>query len=269
LKAIQRRTLLKQIGVLAGLLKSSDAVAHPFVVHRLRRVSQSELLDAIELHQLWLQADSRGRRAAFPNCDLSGLDFLSDQPDIVNLRGSDFTEADLSGITANQVSFHLASLQHARLSQSNLKLPIFSGATLRRAKCEHALWGWSSASTYAPPPPIDGWKPAATFLSADLSFTTFDGARVLGFFSDVRFNNASLKNTDLSHSEFTGVPTFCDNSFAGSSLEQTKFRHARIEASHFRFAYLIAADFSFARIGSKCTWPTDYEHTKPIGCSPS
>jgi uncharacterized protein YjbI with pentapeptide repeats len=81
-------------------LKSGTAIACRFVGRRLRSVNQSELLDAIELHHLWLQADSRAGRAAFAECDLSGLDFLSGQREMVNLRGSDFTEGDLSGIVA-------------------------------------------------------------------------------------------------------------------------------------------------------------------------
>ena len=224
-----------------------------------RRIRQSELEDAIALHSFWLEGDGRGDRAVFSNCDLSGLDFLSGHKAIINLRGSDFTEADLTAITGDQVSFHLASLQGTRLSGSALKLPIFCGATLRRALCNNVVWGRPSTSSYQPLSKIDGWSPRATFINTDLNATNFDESSVLGYFSGTRFSDASLRDTDLSHSDFAGRMTFCENSFAGSKLTRTKFLYASLDATSFRFAHLNGPDFSFADIGSKCTWPAGHE----------
>jgi uncharacterized protein YjbI with pentapeptide repeats len=257
MRTLARRGFLQQLGGFAGLAPRASGLCSPALPkgHK-RRISQSELENAAMQHLAWLNDDSRGARAVFSDCDLSGLDFLSHEPEIIDLRGSDFTAADLSGATANQISFHRASLQSTRLSWSRLKLPIFCDATLRRAVCNDAVWGWPSPSTSIPPPSIDGWSPRATFINTDLTFSNFDNARVMGYFSGVRFSSASLRNTDLSHSDFAGVKYACENSFAGSDLIQTKFHHASVEGTNFRFSTLTDTDFSFARIGTNCTWPT-------------
>jgi uncharacterized protein YjbI with pentapeptide repeats len=259
MKTLARRGFLQQLGGFVGLVPSASGIYGPVVPkgHK-RRISQRDLEDAAVQHAVWLSDDSRGARAVFSDCDLSGLDFLSHEPGIIDLRGSDFTAADLSGTTANQISFHRASLQSARLSWSRLKLPIFCNASLRRAVCNNVAWGWPSPSISIPPPSIDGWSPRASFINTDLSFSDFNDARVMGYFSGTRFSSASLRNTDLSHSDFAGVKYVCENSFAGSDLVQTKFLHALIEDTNFRFSNLNDPDFSFARIGTGCTWPTSY-----------
>jgi uncharacterized protein YjbI with pentapeptide repeats len=253
---VARRGFIQLLGGFAGTLPGNTGVCSPLVPRQhKRRISQRELEDAIERHAHWLEDDHRGARAAFGNCDLSGRDFLSGRTEIVDLRGSDFTEADLSAITGNQVSFHRASLQSARLSGSHLKLPIFCGATLRKALCKNVVWGWPSPSSFQPPSKIDGWDPKATFINTDLSITDFNDARVIGFFSGTRFSGSSLRGADLSHSQFAGARTFCETSFAGSDLTQARFNHASVNATYFRSAILKETDFSFATIGSKCTWP--------------
>lgn len=237
MKTLARRGFLRQLGGFVGLVPCASGICSPTVStgHR-RRVGQSELEAAIALHASWLEDDSLGARAVFSDCDLSGLDFLSCSPQIIDLRGSDFTAADLSGTTANQISFHRASLQSARLSSSQLKLPIFCGATLRRTLCNDVVWGWPSPLTMVPPSLIDGWSPRATFMETDLSFSNFGNARVMGFFSGTRFSSSSLENADLSYSDFAGIKYVCENSFAKSALNRTIFKHASIEGTNFRFA---------------------------------
>jgi hypothetical protein len=153
MKTLARRRFLQQLCGFVGLAPSTGGICSPAVLKRhKRRISQRELEDAAVQHAAWLNDASRGARAVFSDCDLSGLDLLSHEPEIIDLRGSDFTAADLSGASANQISFHRASLQSARLSWSQLKLPIFCGATLRRALCNDVVWGWPSPFVLTPPP---------------------------------------------------------------------------------------------------------------------
>ena len=216
MKMFARRSFLQQVSSFVSILPSTSCVCSPLVSKQhKRRVSQHELEDAVAMHASWLDDDSQGSRAVFSNCDLSGLDFLSNRADIIDLRGSDFTDADLSAITGNQVSFHRASLQDARLSGSHLRLPIFCGATLRRAWCNDVVWGWPSRLSPQPPSKVDRGYPRATFINTDLSSTNFDGSRVLGYFSGTRFTDVALRGTDLSHSDFAGREVFCENSFSG------------------------------------------------------
>ena len=251
MKMLGRRGFLQRLGGMAAAIPSTVGICSPAVAsqHR-RRITQSELEAALDLHSYWIEGDSRGMRAIFNNCDLSGRDFFSDRMEVIHLRGSDFTDADLSGITGNEVSFNWSSLQSAQLSWSHLKLPSFCSATLRRARCDSVLWGWPSETSFQIPARIDGWLPQATFINTDLSFTSFDEARVMGFFSETRFTNASLRDTDLSYSHIA-----FDTFFSGSELLRTKFHRASMNAAHFRFAHLTEVDFSFADVGSKCTWP--------------
>ncbi|MGE9010686.1 pentapeptide repeat-containing protein [Leptospira interrogans] len=260
MKTLARRGFLQQLGGFVGLAPGASGLCSPAVPKSpKRRISQRDLETAAVQHAAWLNDDSRGARAVFSDCDLSGLDFLSYEPEIIDLRGSDFTAADLTETTANQISFHRSSLQRARLSWSQLKLPIFCGATLRRALCNDVVWGWPSPLVLVPPPSTDGWLPRATFINTDLSFSNFDNARVMGYFSGTRFGSSSLLDTDLSHSDFTGIKYVCENSFSASKLTRTRFKHASIESTNFRSARLCEVDFLLAAIGSSCTWPNDYE----------
>ncbi|MHC2367424.1 uncharacterized protein YjbI with pentapeptide repeats [Bradyrhizobium diazoefficiens] len=245
-----RRTVL----AVACLLGARPGIASPVVArHHKPRVTQSGLASAIDQHFQWLTNGTEGARAVFANCDLSGLDFLCDQPGIVDLRGADFTDADLSGIRGNELSFHHASLQGARMTSSLLSAPVFSGATLRRALCDQVVWGWPAArqtgDAFA-----DDFSPAATFINTDLDLADFKQARVRGYFCGVQFTHASLVDTDLSCSRFDGHAVYCPNSFAGSHLIRTKFGNTTVNATRFRFA-INCADFSRAAIGADCTWP--------------
>jgi uncharacterized protein YjbI with pentapeptide repeats len=198
MKTVARRGFIQLLGALASTVPGTTGVCSPLVPKQhKRRISQRELEDAIERHAHWLEDDQCGARATFSNCDLSGRDFLSGRTEIVDLRGSDFTEADLSAITGNQISFHRASLQSARLSESYLKLPIFCGATLRKALCNNVVWGWPSPSSFQPPSKIDGWDPKATFINTVLTITDFNDARVMGFFSGTRFTGSSLRGASV------------------------------------------------------------------------
>jgi len=236
------------------LLGAKPAIANPIVSrHHKLRITQSGLAGAIDLHVRWIRDDAEGARAVFANCDLSGLDFLSDNPNIVDLRGADFTNADLSGISGNELSFQHASLQGARMTSSFLSAPIFSGATMRRALCNEVVWGWPAARQTRDIS-ADDFSPAATFVNTDLDLSDFMGARVRGYFCGVQFTHASLVDADLSCSRFDGHTLYCPNSFAGSHLIRTKFRDAIINATRFRFAS-VCADFSNAAVGADCTWP--------------
>ncbi|RXH24114.1 hypothetical protein XH99_28925 [Bradyrhizobium nanningense] len=245
-----RRTVLAA----ACLLGAGPGIASPVVArHRKLRVTQSGLAEAIDLHFRWLTNETEGARAVLANCDLSGLDFLSDQPGTVDLRGADFTGADLSGIRGNELSFHHASLQGARMTSSFLSAPVFSGATLRRALCNHVVWGWPAARQTGDVS-ADDFSPTATFINTDLDLADFKQARVRGNFCGAQFTHASLVDADLSCSRFDGDAIYCPNSFAGSRLIRTKFGNTTVNATRFRFAF-DRADFSGATIGPDCTWP--------------
>lgn len=242
--SIGRRRVLG--GAIVATIASTSAIA-PFVrSSNPRRVSQSELLAAMERHSLWLDGRPEGQRAVFSDCDLSRLDFNSGESRSVDLSGSDFTAANLTGITGGEVNFHRASLQYCDLSGSELRSPVFSGATLRKAICVGVDWGWPS-SRCADPCGGDQHD-MASFMNTYLGYTNFAKARVRGFFWDSTFHDASLDSADFSWSHFAGKQHLVETSFSGASLRHTVFRHTKIDAARFKRAHLCATDFSFADI---------------------
>jgi uncharacterized protein YjbI with pentapeptide repeats len=84
----------------------------PSPVHN-KRVSQSELDEAIWLHAMWLANINDGQRCMFNGRDLSGLRFGSQGGPPVDLNGADFAQADLSGTEADDILLHHCSFNGA------------------------------------------------------------------------------------------------------------------------------------------------------------
>jgi uncharacterized protein YjbI with pentapeptide repeats len=217
----------------------------PAVHRRGRPISQTALNDALANHRRWQEDASCGKRADFAGRDLSGLDFGIDNPEQVQFRGADFTQADLSGIRGNDVNFYHASLQHANLSYSHLKAPVFRGAILYQADCKDVVWGWPARDTPLCPGKVAA-SDQAVFMSTCLHGVKFDRARVRGYFNDCSLSAASLVSADFSQSEFSGNDSY--NRFAGAQLVKTKFRLASIVSARFDKATIESADFLGARL---------------------
>jgi uncharacterized protein YjbI with pentapeptide repeats len=229
----RRRLLAAAFGTLA-------AMPNPVVSHGRRRVMQDELDEAITLHRLWLEDRTRGRRANFASCDLSGLDFGFSVQDQVVLRNADFTGADLNGIGGNDVNFHHASLQYANLAGSQLKAPVFSNAVLNGADCRNVVWGWPSSGTALIAGQVQPSEDAV-FMNASLGEAVFNHGRIRGYFYDCSLTAASLVMTDLSQSQFAG-PSGA-NRFGRARLIETSFRYTQISTAVFKKAVIAGADF--------------------------
>ncbi len=186
-------------------------------MERFRRITQSQLEEAIERHSLWLQGNIRGSRAVFTRCDLSGLSLRQVGSRQINLTGADFSEADLSGIVGDDVNFHLAALLNTRLSWSILNAPVFSGAALRGARCDHVIWGWGHASDGSSQLGLKYPDLIAVFINTYLAYGTFDHSRIRGYFSGTTLHDSSMSLADFSYSDFAGVRAICETSFAGAS----------------------------------------------------
>jgi uncharacterized protein YjbI with pentapeptide repeats len=241
---LARRTLLLG-GAFCSIAPASNS-APQVLQKKRRRISQGELDEAMEAHEAWLTDGNQGRRAVFTEADLSGLDFRSDQDALLDLRGADFTNADLTGIRANLVSFSYASLHSARLSWSRLKRPSFISATLRYATCDNVTWGWDDRMT-----PDHSWADkgdGAAFLHADAARSNFERSKIRGFFVDTRFTCANLCEADLSYSMFVGGSGE-SNSFFETNLSRTIFRSTIIRAARFSTQICDGADFTDALIG--------------------
>ncbi|MEH2566746.1 pentapeptide repeat-containing protein [Bradyrhizobium sp. AZCC 2289] len=237
----------------AAAAASVDALAMPNILKaRHRRISQSELTAAIEQHAVWLEDGNRGKRAVFSDCDLTGLTFHNSSDAFVNLRGSDFTGADLTGVIARDISFLWASLQNARLSWSRLEKLTFSHANLRCAECDNVLWGWDATSLANPghANPCDG----SSFQYTYGGKANFARAAIRGFFHEAHFAGCNFADARLSYSEFCGTG-FSASTFYEADLTRTKFNFAKLSHVRFRHANCTYTDFTNAEIGYHVTFP--------------
>ena len=247
--ALTRRRAIERLGGGASaLLLAAPGIS----TARRRRISQPELADAIERHARWLDDRSSGRRAVFSECDLTGLAFAGAAGLTVNLRGSDFTDADMTGVTGDDVSFLWSSLQNARLSWSRLACVTFSHADLRGAECDNVTWGWDRMSEAHPCRAAP--ETASGLQSTHAGTANFVGAKIRGFFHDTSFVGSDLTNADLSYSEFCGTG-FSENTFFRANLTNAKFRCAKM--SHTRMSQAICnnVDFTDMEIGYRVTLP--------------
>lgn len=252
--SVSRRNVVTFLS--GAVAASTNSLATPNVARaHARRVSQGELDGAIARHALWFEDSARGGRAVFSNCDLSGLDLGSAHDTLVNLRGSDFTGSDLTGITGDNLSFLRASLHGARLAWSYLKRPSFSYASLRDAKCDNAVWGWDARSASSPAHATD--DEGAVFLHADAGRANFTRATIRGYFVETTFVSATLVAADLSYSRFCG-PEFSATSFFRADLTEARFRSAELRNIHFRRAICDGIDFTDVAIGPRVRLPANH-----------
>ena len=236
-------------------MASVGAIYSPTVASaRLRRVSQGELDAAIENHAIWLDDSSRGARAVFSNCDLTGLDLHCAKGALINLRGSDFTGADLTGVTGNLVSFRHASLHYARLSRSQFAEPAFIDASLRGAICDNVVWGWNLRQSAGPSDAEP--EPGAVMFNCNACKADFRQARIRGYFLGTNFVASSLVDADFSYSRFMGTHLH-ETSFFRADLARARFDHAEIAYARFSQATLAGTDFRHARIGPRVQLPKE------------
>jgi uncharacterized protein YjbI with pentapeptide repeats len=252
-----RRNFLANLTMAASL----PEICSPGVAaSRGRRVSQDELDEAVANHAIWLEDCRRGARAEFPRRDLSGLKLRTRHGGLVNLRGSDFTGADLTGVTGKEVSFAHASLHGADLSCSRFEAPHWSHASLRAAVCDDVVWGWDPASSRSPARPQPG--AGAFFHHTDAGGrASFAGAVLRGMFWEASFTEANLTEADFSYSLFPGSYN-SQTSFFAADLTRAKFNFAEIAAARFSKGILTDADFGNVDIGYWAKLPdTVVNHT--------
>ena len=81
----------------------------------MKNISQEELKEILQKHEMWLKGEKYGERAELWNADLRGLD-LSD----ANLSGADLRKSDLSNADLSNADLRYANLNNANLWGANL-----------------------------------------------------------------------------------------------------------------------------------------------------
>ena len=199
------------------------------------RVSQEELDAAILLHSIWLSDITSGRRCMFGARDLSGLRFAGGRSPI-DLSGADFSQADLSATEADNILLQYSNLNGAKLDNCRWRRPVFAHADMSRISARVAQWG-------IPGDRDSKDRVAADFRHTRLANADLTKARICGFFYESDLRYTSLKETDLSFSDFLGPNLSFDMNFSGARMRDAKLRHCRISNASFYNSDCRATDF--------------------------
>jgi uncharacterized protein YjbI with pentapeptide repeats len=230
---INRRNMLFSTAAFAATATRPEAAqAHNYS----NRVSQDELNEAIRLHRLWLADINTGQRCVFGVRDLSGLQFRMIGGEPINLSGADFAQADLSGTEADDIPVHHCNFNGATLEGCRWRRPVFAYADMRRISAKGAEWG-------IPAPRGSVERSLVDFSHAVLFDANLDESRICGFFYGTKLRGASLKQADLSYSDFLG-PKYHEMSFSGARLTRAKLRHCDMSSVSFFKADCSGVDFS-------------------------
>ena len=108
----------------------------------LRKVSQKELNEILELHKLWLETEGEeGTQADLSYCDLRCTDLS-----YCDLRSADLTKANLANADLRNVDLTKANLANADLTKANLAKADLSYADLRYAILRYAILRYADLS---------------------------------------------------------------------------------------------------------------------------
>ena len=109
---------------------------------------QSQLNEILDLHELWVKDDPKGKQADLSNQDLSGLDFSYRNLICIimnnarlfsaNLSYANLSHANLSGANLSDANLSEANLSYANLSYANISHANLSGANLSDANLSNA-----------------------------------------------------------------------------------------------------------------------------------
>lgn len=170
----------------------------------MAQITQEELDEILELHEIYLNGGSGGVQADFEEMDLSGLNFRGADLGSVNFNNSDLSGADLHGCILNgaslsEVDFTMANLASASFVDADLYSAKLSGANLEgtdftKAMLEDADFNYKENFVDKPTILLN-----TVFTDANLSFANFGSVDVKG----VDFTRTDLGNSNIESSSFT------------------------------------------------------------------
>ena len=86
----------------------------------MKTLTNEELRDILDQHALWLQDNTKGKRANLSGADLSRAILSGANLHEANLRGANLSETNLSEANLNGADLHNAYFNDADLSGANL-----------------------------------------------------------------------------------------------------------------------------------------------------
>ena len=233
-----------------------------------RRITQTDLDEALETHLRFLQGIKGGQRLSLNFTDACRLDFQNRDLSHAQLVGAHLEGSVLTGAKLVSANLFAARLSGADLSDSDLSKADLRGAVLRRVNLENAIL--EDADIRGGFVLVDDGKgnlkpfnEGITILEeVNLAGADLTGARLnrlLGTGTDLTgavFRNARIVNADLSKSNLRGaVFTGADLSgtdlsgclMNGAVLSEAILDGANLEGADLTAAYLAEANLSYAR----------------------
>ena len=156
----------------------------------MKNISQEELKEILQKHEMWLKGEKYGERAELWNTDLRGFD-LSD----ANLSGADLRKSDLSGADLMYADLKYADFKYTDLSAADLNDADLRGVDLTGADLSYTNLSDANLSN-------------ADLNDANLSYTNLSNADLSN--TDLRYanlNNANLWGANLNYANLNNIET--------------------------------------------------------------
>lgn len=102
-----------------------------------KKIEQSQFNDIICEHSEWLYDKSKGKKACFQNCDLSGMQFVGDRLVEIDFSNADLTDCVFDWSNLNRSCFYASRLIRSKFLSCMLTEANFAYAGMRETNLKH------------------------------------------------------------------------------------------------------------------------------------
>jgi uncharacterized protein YjbI with pentapeptide repeats len=185
----------------------------PPVIKLKPQITQDEFDFILKDHALWLEDETKGKRADLSERDLRNLKLAHVHLEGANLsysrlEGSDLTQIHLTGARLIQTHLEDTMLFHAELSAAVLIGAHLENSNLEYASLLNANLGWAHLEN-ASLPSIDGRYLCLCFAhleKANVEYACLEGAWLVNAWaSNANFKSVNLQSADLRNAHFEGT----------------------------------------------------------------
>ena len=173
----------------------------------MKKISQKELKEKLELHKKWLNNEKGGVRLDLSNADLRNVDLENANLRCADLRRANLINANLEGVDLSYADLKGANLSYANLSYANLENTNLTNADLKRANLKNANLSCANLK-------------GANLSYADLSCASLKGANL----SNANLRCANLRSANLKGANLSCADLSCA-SLKGANLSCIKYNH--------------------------------------------
>ena len=161
----------------------------------MKNISQEELNEILEKHEMWLKRKKGGECANLNNVDLRDVDLLGINLRCADLSYANLTSADLSYANLSEADLSYVSLNDANLWNTNLSYTDLSNTDLSNADLSESDLNNADLSY-------------ANLIGVNLSYTNLSYANLKGAdLRNAKLNNSNLYNANLRYANLNNIET--------------------------------------------------------------